>query len=160
MKLRTTVFLWVLILVVAIVGATIGTIAIVFDRSTRTRLAEELERSREVALDLDKNRQSLHKQECKVVAEEPRLKAVVATEDVARETILDAVRTLASTLDAGVFVIVDAEGRLIADSAAPDAEGFDLKDRDVVAKALATGELQSGLWVAGSSSVHAWSVHS
>jgi len=148
MKLRTTVFLWVLILVVAIVGATIGTIAIVFDRSTRTRLAEELERSREVALDLDKNRQSLHKQECKVVAEEPRLKAVVATEDVARETILDAVGTLATTLDAGVFVIVDAEGRLIADSAAPDAEGFDLKDREVVAKALATGELQSGLWVA------------
>jgi sigma-B regulation protein RsbU (phosphoserine phosphatase) len=147
MKLRTTVFLWVLVLVVAILGATIGTIAIVFDRSTRARLSEDLVRSREVALDLDANRQSLHRQECKVVAEEPRLKAVVATEDVARETILDAVRTLGQTLDAGVFVIVDAEGKLIADSAAPDAEGFSLADRPVVAKALETGE-QSGLWIA------------
>ena len=148
MKLRTTVFLWVLVLVVAIVGATIGTIAVVFDRSTRDRLAEELVLSREVALDLDRNRQATHKQECRVVAEEPRLKAVVATEDVARETILDAVRTLATTLKADVFVIVDAEGRLIADSAAPDAEGFDLADRTVVAQALATGDPQAGVWVA------------
>jgi len=148
MKLRTTVFLWVLILVVAIVGATIGTIAVVFDRSTRTRLAEEQDRSREVALDLDQNRQASHKQECRVVAEEPRLKAVVATEDVARDTILDAVRTLAATLKADIFVIVDAEGRLIADSAAPEAEGFDLTDRPVVAQALATGEQQAGLWIA------------
>jgi sigma-B regulation protein RsbU (phosphoserine phosphatase) len=141
------VFAWVLVLVVAIVGATIGTIAVVFDRSTRARLADESVRSREVALDLDADRQSLHRQECRVVAEEPRLKAVVATEDVARETILDAVRTLAKTLHAGVFVIVDAEGRLIADAAAPDAEGFELKDRPVVAKALETGE-HVGLWVA------------
>ncbi|MDB4964238.1 MAG: uncharacterized protein JWP01_4237 [Myxococcales bacterium] len=147
MKLRTTVFLWVLVLVVAILGAAIGTIAIVFDRSTRARVAEELVRSREVALDLHANRQSLHEQECRVVAEEPRLKAVVATEDVARETILDAVRTLATTLDAGVFVIVDAEGKLIADSAAPDAEGFSLADRPVVAKALETGA-HAGLWIA------------
>jgi len=150
MKLRTTVFLWVLILVAAIVGATIGTIAIVLDRSTRTRLSAELERSREVALDLDKNRQASHKQECRVVVDEPRVKAVVATEDVARETILDAVRTMAAALKADVFVIVDVDGRLIADSAAPDAEGFDLKDRMVVAQALATGEPQVGLWVADS----------
>src|SRR5690606_27562252 len=108
----------------------------------------ELDRSREVALDLDKNRQAAHKQECRVVAEEPRLKAVVATEDVARETILDAVRTLAGTLKADIFVIVDAEGRLIADSAAPEAEGFDLMDRSVVALAIQTGEMQAGLWVA------------
>ena len=109
MKLRTTVFLWVLLLVVVVLGATIGTIAFVFDRSTRERVAEELARSRDVTLDLHAIAQSLHRQECRVVAEEPRLKAVVATEDVARETILDAVRTLAETLRAGVFVIVDAE---------------------------------------------------
>lgn len=147
MKLRTTVFLWVLLLVAAILGATIGTIAYVFDRSTRDRLAEESLRSRDVARDLHTERQSLYRQECRVVAEEPRLKAVVATEDVARETILDAVRTLAQTLNAGVFVIVDAEGHLIADSAAPDAAGFDLSDRPVVAKALKDGE-DSGVWSA------------
>jgi sigma-B regulation protein RsbU (phosphoserine phosphatase) len=147
MKLRTTVFVWVLALVIVVLGATIGTIAVVFERSTRARLAEDLVRARNVTVDLDAGRRSLHEQECQVVAEEPRLKAVVATEDVARETILDAVRTLADTLHAGVFVIVDADGRLIADSAAPEATGFDLTDRPVVAKALANGA-QSGVWIA------------
>ena len=147
MKLRTTVFVWVLALVIVVLGATIGTIAVVFERSTRARLAEDLVRARTVTVDLDAGLRSLHEQECRVVAEEPRLKAVVATEDVARETILDAVRTLADTLHAGVFVIVDADGRLIADSAAPEATGFDLSDRPVVAKALADGA-QSGVWLA------------
>lgn len=147
MKLRTTILMSVLLLVIALLGATIGVIYVVFDRSTRDRVSGELARSREVTLDLHATRQTLHRQECRVVAEEPRLKAVVATEDVARETIVDAVRDLAETLRAGVFVIVDAEGRLIADSAAPEAEGFELGDRPVVRDALATGE-QSGVWLA------------
>ncbi len=149
MKLRTTVFLWVIVLVLAVLGAAIGTIAVVFDRSTRARLAEEATRSREVVMDLHEERTRLARQECRVVAEEPRLKAVVATEDVARETILDAVRTLSQTVDASVFVIVDAQGALIADSAAPEAVGFDLMDRTVVKDALTaeSGE-QSGVWLA------------
>lgn len=147
MKLRTTVFMWVLLLVLAVLGVTIGTIAYVFDRSTRERVAGDLARSRVATLDLHASRVSLLRQECRVVAEEPRLKAVVATEDVARETILDAVRTLAETLRAGVFVIVDAEGVLIADSAAPEAEGFQLADRPVVGNALEKGE-ESGVWLA------------
>jgi phosphoserine phosphatase RsbU/P len=147
MRLRTTVFLWVLLLVVTVVGATIGSIAYVFDRSTRTRVASDLARSRVVTLDLHASRASLLRQECRVVAEEPRLKAVVATEDVARDTILDAVRTLAETLHAGVFVIVDADGNLIADNAAPEAAGFALGDRPVVANALAKGE-EAGVWIA------------
>jgi sigma-B regulation protein RsbU (phosphoserine phosphatase) len=142
-------FLWVLGLVIVLLGATIGTIAFVFDRSTRERLAVESARSREVTLDLHADRQSLHRQECRVVAEEPRLKAVVATEDIARETILDAVRDLAKTLDAGVFVIVDADGNLIADAAAPDAAGDSLRGNAVVATALDKGE-SSGVWTADS----------
>jgi sigma-B regulation protein RsbU (phosphoserine phosphatase) len=149
MKLRTTVFVWTLLLVVVVLGASIATVAVVFDRSTRARVAEDLARSRAVTLDLHANRQSLYRQECRVVAEEPRVRAVVATEDVARDTILDAVRTLADTLRAGVFVIVDADGKLIADSAAPDAEGYDLRDRVVVAHALDKGE-EAGVWLADS----------
>ncbi len=147
MRLRTTILLWVLLLVVTLLGATLGVIYFAFERSTRDRVAGELARSRDVTLDLHATRQTLHRQECRVVAEEPRLKAVVATEDVARDTIVDAVRDLGETLRAGVFVIVDAEGRLIADSAAPEAAGFELIDRPVVRDALANGE-QSGVWLA------------
>jgi len=146
-KLRTTVFLWVLLLVLVILGATIGTIATVLDRSTRARVTQDLANSRQVTLDLHAIRQSLYRQECRIVAEEPRLRAVVATEDVARETILDAVQSLAETVRAGVFVIVDDRGQLIADSAAPEAAGFDLMDRAVVRGALAEGEA-SGVWLA------------
>lgn len=147
MKLRTTVFLWTLLLVLVVLGASITTVAVLFTRSARGRVAEDLARSRAVTLELHETRQSLYRQECRVVAEEPRVRAVVATEDVARETILDAVRTLAETLRAGVFLIVDADGKLIADSAAPDAEGFDMRDRPVVANALDKGE-QGGVWLA------------
>jgi phosphoserine phosphatase RsbU/P len=146
-KLRTTVFVWVLLLVLVILGATIGTIASVLDRSARARVAQDLANSRQVTLDLHASRQSLYRQECRVVAEEPRLRAVVATEDVARETIVDAVQSLAETVGAGVFVIVDDGGQLIADHAAPDAVGFDLMDRAVVRGALAEGEA-SGVWLA------------
>ena len=147
MKLRSTILVWVLLVVGLIVGATIGTIAVVLDRSTRGRVAEDLERSRGVTLDLHDNRQRLHRQECRVVAEEPRLRAVVATEDIAHETVVDAVASLAKTLDAGIFVLVDSTGHLVADSAAPDAAGFDLSDRPVVARALAKGE-DAGVWLA------------
>jgi sigma-B regulation protein RsbU (phosphoserine phosphatase) len=149
MKLRTTVFSWTLLLVVVVLGASIATVAVLFTRSARARVAEDLARSRAVTLELHDNRQTLYQQECRVVAEEPRVRAVVATEDVARDTILDAVRTLAETLRAGVFLIVDADGKLIADSAAPDAEGFDMRDRPVVANALDKGgQGQGGVWLA------------
>lgn len=146
MKLRTTVFLWVLVLVAAILGATIGTIAVVFDRSTRARLASESVRSREVALDLHAKEASLHGQECRVLAEEPRLKAVVATEDIERETVNEQVQSLAATLAASVFVIVDDEGNVLADAKDPEATGSML-GLPVVKAALEAGE-QSGVWVA------------
>ena len=89
MKLRTTVFSWVLLLVLAVFAITIGTLYVMFDRSARSRLSEDLARSRAVTLELHANRQSLDRQECRVVAEEPRLRAVVATEDIAHDTVSD-----------------------------------------------------------------------
>ena len=147
MKLRTTVFLWVLLLVVVVLAATIGTIVFVFNNSTRERVEGELVRSRDVTLDLHATRDSLNRQECRVVADEPRLRAVVATKDIGRETILDAVRTLADTLHAGVFVIVDADGNLIADNGDPEATGFSMTKYPEVVAALAKGE-GTGVWLA------------
>ncbi len=157
MKLRTTVFVWVLLLVAAVLGATIGTIAVVFDRSTRERLADESMRSRDVARDLHLDRQTLARQECKVIAEEPRVKAVVATETIERATIIDQARELATkTLNVDVFVLVDPDGRLIVDIAAPEASGSDLSDRVVVKGALADpdpngspSERAAGVWTQG-----------
>src|SRR5262249_48046732 len=139
-KLRTTVFSWVLLLVLAVFAITITTLAVVLDRSARARVADDLARTREVTLEAHTSHQALDRQECRVVADEPRLRAVVATEDVEHETMVDAVATLAKTLDAGVFLIVDPDGALVADSADPKAQGFSLSDRPVVANALANGQ--------------------
>ncbi len=147
MKLRTTILLWVLLLVVVLLGATIGVIYMVFEGSTRERVTAELVRSRDVTLDLHATRTALHRQECRVVAEEPRLKAVVSTEDIEQSTVEDAVRDLAETLHAGVFVIVDAEGQVIADHAVKNASGS-LADKPVVRDTLENGE-QSGVWFDG-----------
>jgi sigma-B regulation protein RsbU (phosphoserine phosphatase) len=141
------VFLWVIVLVLAVLGAAIGTIAIVFNNSTRTRLAAEQMRSKDVTLELHADRQTLHTQECHVVAEEPRVKAVVATEDIQQETIQDAARDMAGTLQASVFVIVDAEGNMLADTADPKAAGAKLGGNDIVARALADGD-SAGVWIA------------
>jgi phosphoserine phosphatase RsbU/P len=146
-KLRTTILLWIVFLVIALLGATIGVIYVLFDHSTRDRVASELARSRDVTLDLHASRMALQRQECRVVAEEPRLKAVVATEDIERETVVDAVRDLSQTLHAEVFVIVDAEGRLLADAAKPDASGVAMVQLPVVRDALEKGE-QAGVWLA------------
>ncbi|CAN5910619.1 hypothetical protein BH11MYX2_BH11MYX2_39320 [soil metagenome] len=147
MKLRTTVFLWVIVLVLAVLGAAIGTIAVVFNNSTRARLADEQMRSKDVALELHADRQTLHRQECHVVAEEPRVKAVVATEDIAQETIQDAARDMATTLGAGVFVIVDDEGNVLADNADSRAAGAKLGANQIVRKTLADGDAV-GVWIA------------
>lgn len=147
MKLRTTILLWVLLLVGAIVAATIGTLAIVFDRNTRARVAEDVDRAKAVTLDLHAAQDRLNAKECQVLAEEPRLRAVVATTDIAHDTVVDAVASLAKPIDAGVFVLVDADGKLSADRADPAAQGFDLSDRPVVEQALVNGA-SSGVWLA------------
>lgn len=149
MKLRTTVFVWTFLLVVVVLVASISTVALLFDRSTRGRVAEDLARSRTVTLDQHAMRQSLYRQECRLVAEEPPVRAAVATGDVARATMLDAVHDLAETLRAGVFLITDADGKLIADNAAPKAVALDMRDRPVIAHALDKGE-DSGVWLVDS----------
>lgn len=154
MKLRTTVFLWVLLLVVVVLGSTIGVIYVVFDRNTRERVAGELERSRAVTLDQHASRAALRQQECHVVAEEPRLKAVVSTEDITKETINDTVRDLATTLRAGVFVLIDDEGYILGDNNDPNAEGS-MMGNPVVRDALKNGD-QAGVWIDGNK---AYQVH-
>jgi sigma-B regulation protein RsbU (phosphoserine phosphatase) len=153
MTLRSTVFVWVLALVVVVVGATIGTIAVAFDRSTRDRVSEDLRRSHDVALDLHAARLSLDKQECHVLAEEPRLRAVVDTEDISHETIIDQVRDLGKTIDAQLFVIVDANGKLLADLAHPDDTGVDLAGQPTVAAALKDGD-QQAVWIGDGKAFH------
>jgi len=146
MRLRTVVFASVAALVIVALGVSIGAVALVTSRSARRAVERDLMRSRDVTLELHRLRADTASAECRVVAEEPRLKAVVSTEDVADETVLDVAQSLAASLGSSIFVLTDADGRVVADVNQPDAAGASLADNAVVVGALKDGE-RAGVWI-------------
>ena len=88
--------------------------------------------------------------EARVIAEEPRLKAVTSAEDVGRDTLVGVALELHQATASDLFVLTDSSGKLILDAADPEQSGHDLKSHDVVRDALARGDA-SGVWTSGQS---------
>lgn len=140
MRFRTGVLLAMLILVVGVAIATVTAASILIDRSARTDLAESLARDHLAFEDLQGYRQTLFRSQIRVVAEEPRLKAVAATEEITHETVLGVARELKVAVGCDLFLITDGDGRLLADVADANAAGFDMSSNPLVAKALSSGQ--------------------
>ena len=145
MKFRSTLLLWIVLLIAAITVATAGSAAIVLERRAREELGEALERSARVFESHRTERLRAHAAKAHVVAEEPRLKAVVATEDVSPETVYGVADELRKAVKSDLFLMTDGTGVLLADVADPKASGFDMSKDPIVAGALREGE-RSGLW--------------
>src|SRR5215472_5774354 len=109
MRFRTVVLLGTLTLLAAVIAATIVAVTTVIDHTARADIAAGLERTKRVFEDLVSYRQSLLRAEARVVAEEPRLKAVVATEEITHETVLGVAEELRRTIGCDVFVLADAD---------------------------------------------------
>lgn len=139
MKFRTVVLLGILAVVVFGLAATVIAVGVTLDRAARTDLVEDLVSSRQVFEDFADYRQSLVGANARVTAEEPRLKAVVATEEVSRETILGVAGELGRVLGSDLLLLLDAQAQILCDLADPEATG-DLSMNPTVAKALAEGE--------------------
>ena len=75
MRFRTAVLVGAAGLVLGLLAATLGAVAIVLERSARARVADDLDRGRRAFEDLHAYRRSLRREEIRVVADEPRLKA-------------------------------------------------------------------------------------
>ncbi|HWU89556.1 MAG TPA: SpoIIE family protein phosphatase [Kofleriaceae bacterium] len=146
MKLRTGMILGIATLVAAIVASTVVAVAFVVDRSERQQLRDDLDRSHGVFAELLRYRSSTYRSDCRVVANEPRLRAVVAAQDVTRETIIGVIAELRTSLGSDLFLLTDAAGTLIGDALDPKAEGFDLSTRREIAAAKQTGE-GAGIWL-------------
>jgi phosphoserine phosphatase RsbU/P len=140
MRLRTLVLVGVLALVTAVMVAVLWGMSSIIDRHARSQLTDELERSRQVFEDLQAYRRSLFAAEIRVVAEEPRLKAVAATPEVDHETVLGVAQELRRAVASDIFIITDGDGHLLADVANPEATGNDLTSLPVVIEALTRGE--------------------
>lgn len=148
MRFRTLLLLGVFLLIAAVVAGTVGVVAAVLQRSARAEIAAELARSRDAFLEVKAQRAARRRSEARVVAEEPRLKAVVATEDVSHETTFGVAYDLRKAVGSELFLLTDGEGRLLADVLDPDAVGFELKGMPLVAAGLAQGEA-AGVWTQG-----------
>lgn len=148
MRLRTALLVGTTGLVAGIVVATTIAVTAIVSRAERRELGDDLERSHKLFNDLIAYRQSMYRSDCRVVANEPRLRTVIATEDVSRETVVGVVTELRASLGSDLFLFTDEYGTLIADAIDLDAEGFDMSKNPVIAAALAKRE-GAGIWITG-----------
>ncbi len=148
MRLRSTILIGVIALIAVVVGATVVSLTVVLERNARAQLSEDLRQSREVFDEAQRYRQSLARSECHTLAEEPRLKALVATAGVTHETVLQEAQELSKTLGGDLFVVTDGEGSLLADTTEPAANGTNLSKDPVVGGALGSVEA-AGFWRRG-----------
>ena len=148
MKLRTGMLLGIATLVAAIVVSTVFAVAVVVDRAERDKLRGDLDRSHGVFAEMMRYRSARYRSDCRVVANEPRLRAVVAAQDISRETIVGVISELRTSLGSDLFVLTDPAGLLIGDVLDPTAEGGDLSKRREIAAAKQTGE-GAGVWITG-----------
>lgn len=145
MKFRTTI-LTAIVLVIAGILAPVGLLVRdLLEEDATTNLAERLERTTVVFEDLQAYRQEQLRAQVKVTAEEPRVKAVVATDEIEHETVLDVAHELVRAIGSDLFIMTDGEGMLLADTADPEAFGHDLTGMPLVARSLAEGQA-SGIW--------------
>jgi sigma-B regulation protein RsbU (phosphoserine phosphatase) len=144
MRFRTAVFAGIALLVVTILVATVGAVAFIIERSARADLEAALRSARLAVEELQSYRSSLQKAQGAIVAEEPRLKAVVGTLEITPESVAEVAREMRKGLGVDVFVVANAAGELLADgSAEPFAPGGNL--RPLIGRALEEGSA-SQIW--------------
>lgn len=148
MKLRTALLAAITILIAAIVTATVVAVVTVLQRAERRDLETDLARSRGVFEELLGYRHSQLRSDCRVVANEPRLRATVATQDITPETVFGVATELKTSLGSDLFLITDGEGFLLADTLDANAIGYDMSKNPVIAAAIADG-VGSAVWITG-----------
>lgn len=148
MKLRTGLLLGIVFLVAALVGATVYAVIVFVDRAERAELEDELARGQRVVSEMLAVRASIVRSDCHVVANEPRLRAVVATPDVTRETIVDSVTELRASLGSDLFLLEDATGALVGEAKSPAVDPRSPAVAPVLASARRDGD-GDGVWILG-----------
>jgi signal transduction histidine kinase len=147
-KFRSLLLLDLVLLVTFTVAATVGAVALVQSRSAKRQVVEEVIRSRQVFEELHEHRKSLFRAQARVVAAEPRVKAVVSAADITTETVLGVAQELRQAVASDLLLLTDAEGSVLADASNPAATGLSLADEPLVASSLEVGQAD-GIWIQG-----------
>jgi len=87
--------------------------------------------------------------QCRVLVEDPRLKATLATEGIDEATVRDILADLNQLRRTGFLLVLTPEGRVLAESGARELRRLDLSASSVVTRARGTSEAIGGSWVLG-----------
>ncbi len=148
MKFRTAVSVTLLLSLAATLSAVVSVVSIVLDRNARRELSSNLLRDRQAFADMLDYRKSLHRSKSRMLGDEPRLKAVVATDDVTPATALGVISDLRRAMRCDLLLLTDKAGVLVADAVHPEESGVAMAEVPAVAEALSSGESE-GVWVDG-----------
>lgn len=86
---------------------------------------------------------------CRLLVEDPRLKATLAVEGMDAATIADILTDLGKLRGAGFLMVLAPDGKVFAEAGAPELRGQDLADSSVVKRAGEVAEAAVGQWVIG-----------
>ena len=84
---------------------------------------------------------------CRVLVEDPRLKATLATEGMDAATVADILQDLAKLRGSGFLLILSPAGRVFAQAGASELDGLDLSASSVVKAARDADDTTVGSWV-------------
>ena len=108
------------------------------DNLVRAKRSFELVRSR-----IQKNLEA----QCRVMVEDPRLKATLATEGMDEATVADILGDLGKLRRTGFLIVLSPEGRVFAQAGADELRGLDLSASSVFKKVQPSPEAVVGSWV-------------
>jgi hypothetical protein len=84
---------------------------------------------------------------CRVLVEDPRLKATLATEGMDEATVADILQDLGKLRRSGFLLVLSPNGRVFAQAGASELEGLDLSASAVVKAARDAEDATVGSWV-------------
>ncbi|MEO7731601.1 MAG: hypothetical protein ABIY55_11555, partial [Kofleriaceae bacterium] len=87
--------------------------------------------------------------ECRVLVEDPRLKATLATEGVDEATVSDVLDDLNKLRRTGFLLVLSPDGRVLAEAGARELRGLDLSASSVIKLVHGASEAVGGAWVIG-----------
>jgi hypothetical protein len=85
----------------------------------------------------------------RILVEDPRLKATLATQGMDEATVADILSEIGRLRESGMLVVLTPEGRVFAESGAQELRGLDLSASSVVKKAQTSNQAVVGSWVIG-----------
>jgi HAMP domain-containing protein/predicted Ser/Thr protein kinase len=155
MGLTQKILLFVSVLVIALVAASLAFTTVQADRLAQENVARGLEETRQVWETFQADRYNKLKMGIRVLGNDPYFKPLVETGDA--ETILDTLKERNEETKADFILVTNPSGVVITRTDRPTATGEDLSKVPVVMKPL-EGEESSTVWRQGDRLFHAVSV--